>query len=166
MSLLKVRHVYRVHTSLKTLDLLNNLITLRKTLLSRNSCHHPVNSSWTHTLSAAEDTWTPGGMSKNLRHLQNVNTESERMKPIRNSRLTLIQKAHIKGIIHPNIKTPPHNCSKQLMVAINLNSIDFFHAMKSMATVNSWVTSILQNIVFCAQQKKESHTGLKWLEDE
>ncbi len=33
-----------------------------------------------------------------------------------------------------------------------------------MATVKSLVTHILQNILFCAQQKKETHTGLKQVE--
>ncbi len=31
---------------------------------------------------------------------------------------------------------------------------------KSMAAVNSVVTSILLNMLFCVQQKKETHTGL------
>ncbi len=35
-----------------------------------------------------------------------------------------------------------------------------------MATINCLVTKILQNIFFCAQQKKESHTGLQQLEAE
>ncbi len=35
-----------------------------------------------------------------------------------------------------------------------------------MATVNSLLTNILQNILFCVQQKKETHTGLKQVEDE
>ncbi len=35
-----------------------------------------------------------------------------------------------------------------------------------MATVNCLVTSILQNIFFCVQQKKETHTGLGQLEGE
>ncbi len=34
-----------------------------------------------------------------------------------------------------------------------------------MATVNWLVTNILQNNLFCVQQKKESHTGLEQLED-
>ncbi len=37
---------------------------------------------------------------------------------------------------------------------------------KSMATVNCLVTNILQNIFFCAQQKREKHTYLKQLEGE
>ncbi len=35
-----------------------------------------------------------------------------------------------------------------------------------MATINWLVTSILQNILFCAQQKKETLTGLEQLEGE
>ncbi len=35
-----------------------------------------------------------------------------------------------------------------------------------MATVNCFVTNILQNIFFCVQQKKETHTGFEQLEDE
>ncbi len=35
-----------------------------------------------------------------------------------------------------------------------------------MATVNCLVTDILQNILFCVQQKKETHTGLEQLEGE
>jgi len=37
---------------------------------------------------------------------------------------------------------------------------------KSMATVNCLVTNILQNIFFCVQQNKETHTGLLKLEGE
>ncbi len=33
-----------------------------------------------------------------------------------------------------------------------------------MATINSLLTNILQNILYCAQQKKETHTGLEQLE--
>ncbi len=35
-----------------------------------------------------------------------------------------------------------------------------------MATVNCMVNNILQNIIFCVQQKKETHTGLEQLEGE
>ncbi len=37
---------------------------------------------------------------------------------------------------------------------------------KSMAAVNSVVTSILLNMIFCVQQKKETHTGLDQHEGE
>ncbi len=37
---------------------------------------------------------------------------------------------------------------------------------KSMATSNSLVTNILQNIFFCVQQMKENHTGLEQHEGE
>ncbi len=37
---------------------------------------------------------------------------------------------------------------------------------KSMATVNCLVTDILQNIFFCVQQKKETHTGLEQVKGE
>ncbi len=33
-----------------------------------------------------------------------------------------------------------------------------------MATVNCLVTNILHNILFCVQQKKETHTGLEQIE--
>ncbi len=32
-----------------------------------------------------------------------------------------------------------------------------------MATINCLVTNILQNVFFCAEQKKETHTGLEQL---
>ncbi len=35
-----------------------------------------------------------------------------------------------------------------------------------MATISVLVTNILQSILFCVQQKKESHTGLEQLEGE
>ncbi len=35
-----------------------------------------------------------------------------------------------------------------------------------MATVSFLVANILQNIIFCAQQKKETHTGLGQIEGE
>ncbi len=35
-----------------------------------------------------------------------------------------------------------------------------------MATSNCLFTNILQNIVFCVQQKKETHTGLEQLDGE
>ncbi len=35
-----------------------------------------------------------------------------------------------------------------------------------MATVSCLVTNILQNVFFCAQQKKYTHTGLEQLEGE
>ncbi len=35
-----------------------------------------------------------------------------------------------------------------------------------MATVNCSVTNILQDILFCVQMKKETHTGLEQVEDE
>ncbi len=37
---------------------------------------------------------------------------------------------------------------------------------KSMGTVNSLVTNIIQNIFCCVQQKKEPHTGLEGYEGE
>lgn len=52
------------------------------------------------------------------------------------------------------------------MVAINSHNYFFFKLWKSVATVEIWVSNILQNIAFCAQQYKESHTGLEQLEDE
>ncbi len=42
----------------------------------------------------------------------------------------------------------------------------FFILWKSMATINCLVTIILQNTFFCAQQLKETPTGLKQLEGE
>ncbi len=33
-----------------------------------------------------------------------------------------------------------------------------------MATINVLVTNILQNMFFCVQQKKETHTGLEQVE--
>ncbi len=33
-----------------------------------------------------------------------------------------------------------------------------------METINCLIASILQNILFCVQQKKETHTGLEWHE--
>jgi len=35
-----------------------------------------------------------------------------------------------------------------------------------MGSIECLVTNILQNIFFCVQQKKETHTGLKQLEGE
>jgi len=37
---------------------------------------------------------------------------------------------------------------------------------KSMGSINCLVTNGLQNIFFCVQQKKETHTGLEQLEGE
>ncbi len=51
--------------------------------------------------------------------------------------------------------------TKQLMVAIDLHTVAWqIILLESMATVNSLVTSI---ILFCVQQKKETHAGLGWL---
>ncbi len=49
--------------------------------------------------------------------------------------------------------------TEHLTVAIDFCSIFFSILWKPIATGNSLVTSILQNIFFCAQQKKE--TGLE-----
>ncbi len=48
---------------------------------------------------------------------------------------------------------------KHLLVAIDFHCID--SSNKSMATGNSLVTNNLQNILFCVEQKKETHTGLE-----
>ncbi len=37
---------------------------------------------------------------------------------------------------------------------------------KSLWTINSLITSIIQNIFFYVQQKKETYTGLEWYEYE
>ncbi len=51
--------------------------------------------------------------------------------------------------------------TKQLMVAIDLHTVAWKIILwMSMATVNSLVSSI---ILFCVQQKKETHTGLEQL---
>ncbi len=57
-----------------------------------------------------------------------------------------------------------------LMVTIKFAAAIDFHSMekilqKSMATVNCLITNILQNIFFCAQYKKETHSGLEQVED-
>ncbi len=49
--------------------------------------------------------------------------------------------------------------TKQLTVAIDFYNI--FLLWKSMATVSCLVTNILQNIFFCVQQQKQTHTGLR-----
>jgi len=41
-----------------------------------------------------------------------------------------------------------------------------YFGRKSMGYINDLVTDILQNIVFCVQQKREIHTGLKQLKGE
>ncbi len=51
----------------------------------------------------------------------------------------------------------------QLMVAIDFQRMK---KKKSIATVDCLVTHVLQNIIFCAQNKKETHTGLEGHEDE
>ncbi len=54
--------------------------------------------------------------------------------------------------------------TKQLMVAIDLYTVAWQKILwKSTATVSSLVTSILKNILFCVQQKKETLTGLEQL---
>ncbi len=53
--------------------------------------------------------------------------------------------------------------TKQLLLAFDFDSMGEKH-WKSMATVNCSVTLIFQNIFICVQQKKETHTGLKWHE--
>ncbi len=52
--------------------------------------------------------------------------------------------------------------TKQVPVAI------YMHSMKKNTQVNGYrlVTHILQNIFFCAQQKKEMHTGLEQLKEQ
>ncbi len=50
--------------------------------------------------------------------------------------------------------------TKQLLVATDLHSTEKQKLCKSMAISNCLVTNILQNIFFCVQQKKETHTGL------
>ncbi len=55
--------------------------------------------------------------------------------------------------------------TKQLLVAIDIHSIFSSMLWKTMTTVNCLLT-ILQNILFCAQQKKETLMGLEQLKDE
>ncbi len=69
------------------------------------------------------------------------------------------QKSLFKGIVYPKNENSVI-IYKQVMVAIDFYNI-FYILWKSMATINCLVPDILQNIFFCAQQKKESHTGLK-----
>ncbi len=55
--------------------------------------------------------------------------------------------------------------TNELTVAIAFHSIFYCSILwKAMATVNSLVTNILQNILFFLQQLKESHTGLEQFE--
>ena len=56
--------------------------------------------------------------------------------------------------------------ARQLMVAIDFHSIFFFLLWKSMGSISRLVTNFLQNIFFCVQQKKESHTGFEQHEGE
>ncbi len=57
--------------------------------------------------------------------------------------------------------------TKQLLVATDLHSAEKQKLCKSMAIIsNCLVTNILQNIFFCVQQKKETHTGLAQHEGE
>ncbi len=53
--------------------------------------------------------------------------------------------------------------TKQLLVAIDCHSI-IFHSME--VSGRCLVTNILQNIIFCDQQKKETSTGLEQTEGE
>ncbi len=53
--------------------------------------------------------------------------------------------------------------TKQLPEAIDFHS-SFSILYKSVVTFNCFVTNILQNILFYAQRKKETHTGVKQLE--
>jgi len=46
------------------------------------------------------------------------------------------------------------------MLAIDFHGI-FFLPWKSMATVNFLISNIFLNILFCVQQKKETHTELE-----
>ncbi len=55
----------------------------------------------------------------------------------------------------------PNSCWLKLTSMVGKNIL-----WKSMAAIRSLVTSILQNIFFCVQQQKESHTGLDQLEGE
>jgi len=57
------------------------------------------------------------------------------------------------------------NVTEQLMDPTDFHSI-FFLLCKSVGSINCLVTDILQNILFCVQQMKEVHTGLKQLEGE
>jgi len=41
-----------------------------------------------------------------------------------------------------------------------------YYKIKVNGCVNSLVTDILQNIFFCVQQEKDTHTGLEQLENE
>ncbi len=50
--------------------------------------------------------------------------------------------------------------SKQLMLDVDIRSI-FSIQWKSMATFNCLFANILQNILFCVQQKKETRRGLE-----
>jgi len=59
--------------------------------------------------------------------------------------------------------------NKMLISAINLdcspcqnNQVN--NRVHQIGCINCLVTDILQNIIFCVQQKKEIHTGLKQLE--
>ncbi len=57
--------------------------------------------------------------------------------------------------------------NKQLPLSIYFHIKKKSHTIwKSVATVNCLVTNILQNNVFCVQQKKETRTGLEELEGE
>ncbi len=53
--------------------------------------------------------------------------------------------------------------NQQLMLAIDFDSKE-----KNTMEVNGYrqVTNILQNTLYCAQQKKETHTGLEQVEGE
>ncbi len=55
------------------------------------------------------------------------------------------------GIVHPKMKICHYSLTFKL-----------FQTME----VNNLVTNILQNNLFCVQQKKETHTGLEQLEGE
>ncbi len=60
------------------------------------------------------------------------------------------------GIITKNTKEE----SLKNVVPTDFHIIYFPILWKSMSTVNCLVTNSLQNIFFCVQQKKETHTGL------
>jgi len=90
----------------------------------------------------------------------------------------------LKGIVHPKMKimssftrpqVVPNLCEflssaepkRRYFEECSLTLIVFiFLLWKSMGSVRCFITNILQNIFFCVQQERATHTGLQQLEGE
>jgi len=61
------------------------------------------------------------------------------------------------------------NTKEDILKNVSNQTVDgpqWFPLYFNLWSINCLITDILQNIFFCVQQKKETHTGLKQLEGE